>query len=88
MSKMPKPLQEVVTERVVRLTGRRVRDLLTAALILQGGVTDRAAAATQAWIVVVAIEHLAIRWVLDDTEIPRDQLVAETVALVTGYLTP
>ena len=30
MSKMPKPLHEVLTERVVQLTGRRVRDLTVA----------------------------------------------------------
>ena len=30
MSKMPKSLHEVLTERVVQLTGRRVRDLTVA----------------------------------------------------------
>lgn len=30
MSTMPKPLHEVLTERVVQLTGRRVRDLIVA----------------------------------------------------------
>lgn len=30
MSKMPKPLHEVLTERVTQLTGRRVRDLTVA----------------------------------------------------------
>ena len=30
MSKMPKTLHEVLTERVVQLTGRRVRDLTVA----------------------------------------------------------
>jgi acyl-homoserine-lactone acylase len=45
-----------------------------------------AVAATRAWVAVVAIEHLTIRWVLDGPSIPRDALLDETVALVMAYL--
>jgi AcrR family transcriptional regulator len=65
---------------------RRIRDLATAALLLRGGAGERAVAATRAWVTVVAIEHLAIRWVLDGPPIPRDALLDETVTLVMGYL--
>lgn len=66
---------------------RRVRDLAAAALVLHGAA-DRPTASTKAWITVVAIEHIALRWVLDDPPIARDQVLDETVALVTGYLGP
>lgn len=66
---------------------RRVRDLATAALIVHGGASDRQSAATKAWVAVLAIENVAIRWVLDRPPIERDQLIGETVALAHGYLT-
>lgn len=65
---------------------RRVRDLATAALVVHGGASDRSAAATKAWLAVVAIENIATRWVLDSPSIERDQLIDETVALIQGYL--
>lgn len=43
MSKMPKPLHEVLTERVVQLTGRRVRDLTVSIKdeeVILGGTTE------------------------------------------------
>ena len=66
---------------------RRVRDLAAATLIMHGGATNRASAATKAWIAVLAIENLVIRWVLDSPPIERDQLLDEIVALAVGYLT-
>jgi AcrR family transcriptional regulator len=66
---------------------RRVRDLATAALVMHRGARDRQTAATKAWIAVLAIENLAIRWVLDNPPIGRDQMIDETVALAHGYLT-
>ena len=65
---------------------RRVRDLAAAALMMHGGASDRQSATTRAWVAVVAIENITIRWVLDNPPIDRDQLLDETVALAHGYL--
>ena len=61
---------------------RRVREL-TAAWLGAGGVPDPA---TAAWVLVLALENLAVRWVLDRPPVPREALVEELVSLVTGYL--
>ncbi|WP_300540494.1 hypothetical protein [uncultured Nocardioides sp.] len=42
--------------------------------------------AVSAWVLVLALENLAVRWVLDSPPVPRERLVEELVALVTGYL--
>ncbi len=39
-----------------------------------------------AWVLVVAIEHVAVRWVLDRPPIPRAAVVAEMAALGRGLL--
>jgi AcrR family transcriptional regulator len=43
---------------------------------------------TAAWIMVRAIEHLTVRYVLERPSIERDQFVTELVRLVAGYLQP
>jgi hypothetical protein len=37
-------------------------------------------------VVVLALENLAVRWVLDEPPYDRDRLLDEIVALVGGYL--
>jgi hypothetical protein len=40
-----------------------------------------------AWVIVLAVENLAMRWVLDQpAQVSREQLIDEMVALVGGYL--
>ena len=64
---------------------QRVRELLTAYLAgrMPGSAEDHA---TRAWVSVLAVENLVVRWVLDDPDIPRDRLVDEVTALGTQYL--
>lgn len=63
---------------------QRVRELATALLAAQPG--GRRDAAVRAWVVVMAVENLAARWVLDQPDLDRDRLLDEVVALVMGYL--
>ncbi|MBJ7354106.1 MAG: TetR/AcrR family transcriptional regulator [Thermoleophilaceae bacterium] len=82
-------LEELPRSRVLvqyRTMQRRIRDLAATLMVLHGQVTDRAAAQVKAWVMVVAIENLAIHWVLDQTEISRDELLDEAVALTAAYL--
>jgi AcrR family transcriptional regulator len=65
---------------------RRVRDLVAAYLGARPGAARRPEPAVAAWVTVLAIEHLATRWVLDAPSVTRDQLLDEIVALVGGYL--
>jgi phenylpyruvate tautomerase PptA (4-oxalocrotonate tautomerase family) len=64
---------------------RRVHQLTTALLSAQSGET--AAPRLRAWIVVIAVENVTIRWVLDKPDgIDRDQLIDELTTLVLRYL--
>lgn len=64
---------------------RRVRELATAYLAARP-VAGRDPAAA-AWVVVLAMENLALRWVLDSPPaLSREQLLDEVVALFSGYL--
>lgn len=65
---------------------RRVRELAAAYLLARPGATQRPDPAATAWILVLAVENLAVRWVLDEPPIERDRLLDEIVALVGGYL--
>lgn len=40
----------------------------------------------RSWVLVLAVEHLATRWVLDGQPIPREDLIAEMVTLTSAYL--
>ena len=40
----------------------------------------------KAWMLVVAVENVVVRWVVDEPGIPRGQLVDELTALCVGYL--
>jgi len=66
---------------------RRVRELAAAYLAVRADSTRRPDPAIAAWVVVLAVENLAMRWVLDrPASIGRDALLDEMVALVGGYL--
>ncbi len=66
---------------------RRVRELATTLLAARPETSTRPSPAVAAWVVVLAVENLALRWVLDQPEaLSRDQLLDEMVALVGGYL--
>lgn len=61
---------------------RLVRELLSVFLTAAG--MRRKASAARAWVVVMAVENVAVRWVLDRPEISRDELLDEFAALVGG----
>lgn len=65
---------------------RRVSELASTYLLARPEHSRRPAPAVSTWVTVLAIEHLAVRWVLDQPEISRDQVIEEIVALVGGYL--
>ncbi|OLR92416.1 hypothetical protein BJP25_20225 [Actinokineospora bangkokensis] len=65
----------------------RVRHLLAAVLAGRGGAGGRSVDA-QAWVVVLAVEAIALRWVLDGPGPDRGEVLDELTALVTGYLAP
>lgn len=65
---------------------RRVRELVSAYLQVRPATSSQPDPAVAAWVIVLAVENLALRWVLDRPPIPRDLVVAEMAALVGGYL--
>lgn len=65
---------------------RRVRELAATYLMARPDATRRPDPAATAWVVVLAIESLAVRWVLDEPPIERHRMLDEIVALVAGYL--
>lgn len=68
----------------LRSLEQRVRELATALFAMQPG--GRQTAAVRAWVVVLAVENLATRWVIDEPDIDRDRLLDEIVDLAMGYL--
>lgn len=66
---------------------RRVQDLVSAVLAASGlGASSARSPRAMAWVLVLAMENLAARWVLDAPPIPRDDLLDELVRLSLGYL--
>ncbi|PTM90959.1 TetR/AcrR family transcriptional regulator [Dietzia psychralcaliphila] len=61
----------------------RVRELL-AVYLSASGVTAGDPAA-RAWVIVMAVENVAVRWVLDQPRITREALLDEFTALAGGY---
>lgn len=64
---------------------RRVQDLASTYLNLMLRSSGREAS-TRAWVIVVSMEGLAVRWVLDRPDIAREELVEELTALVENYI--
>ncbi|MGZ4452199.1 MAG: TetR/AcrR family transcriptional regulator [Nocardioides sp.] len=69
-----------------RALERRVRELVGAYLVVRPDTSTRPDPGVAAWMIVLAIENLAMRWVLDRPPIDRDVVVEEMTALVAGYL--
>lgn len=66
---------------------RQVHRLATAMLGARPVGMNRPSAAVTSWVVLMAVENIAIRWVLDrPTDISRERLLEEMDALVLGYL--
>ena len=66
---------------------RRVRELVATYLAARPETSHRPDGAVTAWVLVLAIENLAMRWVLDrPAGVSREQLLDEILALVGGYL--
>ena len=64
---------------------RRLRDLLSAYLVLASGMAA-GDATHRAWVLVVTAQAVVTRWVLDDPGMDRDALVAELTRLSSAYL--
>ncbi|MEO9322858.1 TetR/AcrR family transcriptional regulator [Nocardioides sp. C4-1] len=67
---------------------RRVRELVVAWLAARPGQTRSVDHARTAWVLVTAVEHLTVRYVLDAPPIARDDFLDEVVVLCSGYLGP
>lgn len=65
---------------------RRIGELASTYLLARPEHSRRPIPAVSTWVTVLAIENLAVRWVLDQPPITRDQILDEIVALVGGYL--
>jgi len=66
---------------------RRVRELTAVYLSARPESSRRPDRAASAWVIVLAAENLATRWVLDRPDfVSRERLLDEIVALVAGYL--
>jgi AcrR family transcriptional regulator len=65
---------------------KRVRELVAAYLLVRPETSNRPDPAVAAWVLVMAMESLAIRWVLDQPPIERAVVIEEMVALAAGYL--
>lgn len=65
-----------------RALEQRVRELLTVYLAASGA--SRPDSAATAWVLVMAMENIAVRWVLDEPDVTRDQLLDELTALAAG----
>ena len=65
---------------------KRVRELVAAYLLVRPEASTRPDPAVTAWVIVLAVENLAMRWVLDQPPIERAVVVEEMTALVGGYL--
>ncbi|RBA38311.1 TetR/AcrR family transcriptional regulator [Dietzia maris] len=61
----------------------RVRELL--AVYLSAAGLRSADPAARAWVIVMAVENIAVRWVLDRPAISRDALLDELTSLAGGF---
>lgn len=67
---------------------RRVTELLTAYLAARPGATRVTRPTASAWVLVMALENLAVRYVVDRPPIDRDDFLDEVTDLCVGYLQP
>lgn len=64
---------------------RRLRDLLTAYLVLASGM-GASEASHRSWVLVVTAQAVVTRWVLDDPGLDRDTVMHELTRLSGAYL--
>jgi len=62
---------------------QRVRELLSVYLAAAGATNGDPA--VRAWVIVMAVENIAVRWVLDRPAISREALLDEFSALAAGF---
>jgi AcrR family transcriptional regulator len=65
---------------------KRVRELCVAYLAARPDLLRSADHATSAWMLVLSVEALTVRYVLDAPDIDRDVFLDEVTALCQGYL--
>lgn len=65
---------------------KRVRELVALYLAARPSESERLDPALAAWVIVLAVESLAMRWSLDEPAFEREALLDEIVALIAGYL--
>lgn len=65
---------------------RRVRELCVAYLAARPDLLRSSDHATSAWMLVLTVEALTVRYVLDAPDIDRDTFLDEVTALCQGYL--
>jgi AcrR family transcriptional regulator len=65
---------------------RRVQELCVAYLAGRRDLLRSSDHATSAWVLVLCVETLSVRYVLDAPDIPRDVFLDEITALCQGYL--
>jgi hypothetical protein len=65
-----------------RALERRVTELLS--VYLGASRVARPDTAATAWVLVMAIENVSVRWVLDQPRLGREQLLDEVTALAGG----
>ncbi len=87
-------LLRVLSERLPRTAGhrrlafaRRIDELAATALRFGAGPGSDVPVQTVGWVVVRAVEHVAISYVLEEPPLERDAVVDELSRLVSGYLT-
>jgi AcrR family transcriptional regulator len=78
------------TRHLTQLTTleRRVRELCVAYLGARGTALRSADHVTSAWVLVLTVEALTVRYVLDAPDIPRDVFLDEVTHLCQRYLAP
>jgi len=67
---------------------RRVRELVSAYLAARPELTRAQDHERTAWVLVLTIEHLATRFVLDAPTFSREEFIDEVLLLFSGYAAP
>jgi len=86
-------LLRVLVEQMPRSAGsnrlafvRRMDDMLTTVIVTQAGWARDRSADTAAWILVRAVEHVTISYVLERPDLDREHVIDELTELISGYL--
>jgi AcrR family transcriptional regulator len=77
------PIAQIRDRRTI--LEQRVRELLMVMLQANPHMSRRPDPSAATWVVVLTVENLATRWVLDRPKLSRETLLDEIEALVAGY---